>query len=98
MSDAEHTAGAAAPSTTGVPLVQRIRLIVVAVFVLGIFVQVYLAGRGAFGASSFSAHRTFGGILGWFPPAVLVLTLLRLPTRNRINSIHAILLVLLFEI
>src|SRR2546421_12111152 len=30
MSDAEHTAGAAAPSTTGLPLVQRIRLVVVA--------------------------------------------------------------------
>ena len=98
MSDAEHTAGAAAPSTTGVPLVQRIRLIVVAVFVLGIFVQVYLAGRGVFGASSFSAHRTFGDILGWFPPAVLVLTLLHRRTRNRIDFTHAILLVVLFEV
>ena len=68
MSDAGHTAGTAAPPTTGAPLVQRIRLIVVAVFVLGIFVQVYLAGRGVFGASSFSAHRTFGNIIGGFPP------------------------------
>src|SRR5436190_23705522 len=98
MSDAEHTAGAAAPSTTGVPLVQRIRLIVVAVFVLGIFVQFYLAGRGVFGASSFSSHRTFGDILGYFPPVVLVLTLLHRRTRNRVDIIHAILLLVLFEV
>jgi hypothetical protein len=39
------------------PLVQRIRLVVTALFVLGLFVQFYLAGRGAFGASSYSALR-----------------------------------------
>src|SRR5438874_10396171 len=97
MSDAEHTAAATAPST-GVPLVQRIRLIVVAIFVLGIFIQVYLAGRGAFGASSFSAHRTFGDIIGWFPPVILLLTLLHRRTRNRVDVIHAIVLIVLFEV
>jgi hypothetical protein len=80
------------------PLVQRIRLVAVSAFLVGIFVQFYLAGRGAFGASSFSAHRTFGDILGWFPPLVLLLTLLHRRTRNRVDVIHAILLVVLFEV
>ena len=80
------------------PVVQRIRLGVVGLFVLGIFVQVYLAGRGAFGASSFSAHRTFGDIIGWFPPVILLLTLLHRRTRNRVDVIHSILLVVLFEV
>ena len=80
------------------PVVQRIRLGVVGLFVLGIFVQVYLAGRGAFGASSFSAHRTFGDIIGWFPPVILLLTLLHRRTRNRVDVIHAIVLIVLFEV
>jgi Family of unknown function (DUF6220) len=84
--------------TDRAPIVQRIRLVVLGLFLLGIFVQFYLAGRGAFGASSFSAHRTFGDALGSFPPAVLVLTLLHRRTRNRVDVIHAILLVALFEV
>jgi Family of unknown function (DUF6220) len=80
------------------PVVQRIRLVVVGLFVLGIFVQVYLAGRGAFGASSFSAHRTFGDIIGLFPPVILLLTLLHRRTRNRVDVIHAIALIVLFEV
>jgi hypothetical protein len=85
------------PKTGGMPITQRIRLVVIGLFVGGIFVQFYLAGRGAFGASSFSAHRSFGDILGVLPAVVLVLTLLHRRTRNRVDIIHAVLLVVLFE-
>jgi hypothetical protein len=80
------------------PLIQRIRLAVVALFILGLFVQFYLAGRGAFGASSYSTHRDFGDVLHLVTPVILVLTLLNRSTRNRVDVIHAILLIVLFEV
>jgi hypothetical protein len=78
--------------------VQRIRLVVVGLFVVGLFVQFYLAGRGAFGASSYSAHRTFGDALHLVTPVILVLTLLHRRTRNRIDVVLSILLIVLFEV
>jgi len=81
-----------------VPLVQWIRLVVVGLFVLGLFVQFYLAGRGAFGASSYSAHRTFGNVLHFVTPVILVLTLLPRRTRNRVDVVLAIALIVLFEV
>ena len=80
------------------PVLQRLRLAVVGAFILGLFVQFYLAGRGAFGASSYSAHRTFGDVLHFVTPVVLVLTLLTRATRNRVDIGLAILLVALFEL
>jgi hypothetical protein len=80
------------------PLVQRIRLAIVALFILGLFVQFYLAGRGAFGASSYSTHKDFGDVLHLITPVILVLTLLDRRTRNRVDVTHAILLIVLFEV
>jgi hypothetical protein len=80
------------------PVTQRIRLGVVALFILGLFVQFYLAGRGAFGASSYSAHKDFGDILHLVTPVILVLTLVSKATRNRVDVIHSVLLVVLFEV
>ena len=96
MSDARPRDDAVSPAD-GAPLVQRIRLVVGALFVLGLVVQFYLAGRGAFGASSYSAHRTFGDALHLVTPVILVLTLLHRRTRNRIDVTLAILLIVLFE-
>jgi hypothetical protein len=98
MPDAEHQD---LPGTTPVataPLVQRLRLAAVGLFILGLFVQFYLAGRGAFGASSYSTHRDFGDVLHLVTPVILVLTLLNRSTRNRVDVIHAILLIVLFEV
>jgi hypothetical protein len=67
-------------------------------FILGLFVQFYLAGRGAFGASSYSTHRDFGDVLHLVTPVILVLTLVNRVTRNRTDVIHAILLIVLFEV
>jgi hypothetical protein len=70
----------------------------VALFIVGLFVQFYLAGRGAFGASSYSAHRHFGDALHILTPIILLLTLLSATTRNRVDVIHAVLLLVLFEV
>jgi hypothetical protein len=88
----DATPGAAAP------LVQRIRLAVVGLFILGLLVQFYLAGRGVFGASSFSAHKDFGDVLHILTPVILVLTLVNRVTRNRVDVIHSVLLILLYEV
>jgi Family of unknown function (DUF6220) len=77
---------------------RRARLAVMALFLIGIFVQFYLAGRGAFGADSYSAHKDFGDILHLLTPIVLVLTLVNPATRNRVDIIHAVLLIVLFEV
>jgi hypothetical protein len=80
------------------PLVQRVRLAVVGLFILGLFVQFYLAGRGAFGAGSYSAHRHFGDVLHLVTPLILLLTLISPVTRNRTDVIHSVLLIVLFEV
>jgi hypothetical protein len=92
----QHATGSTA--STEAPLSQRIRLVVVALFMLGLFVQFYLAGRGAFGASSYSAHKDFGDILHLLTPIILILTLISARTRNRIDVGHAVLLLVLFEV
>jgi hypothetical protein len=66
------------------PVTQRIRLFAVGLFILGLIVQFYLAGRGVFGASSFSAHRDFGDVLHLLTPVILILTLVNRTTRNRV--------------
>ncbi len=95
---AEPTARPDATPGTAAPFVQRIRLAVVGLFLLGLLVQFYLAGRGAFGASSYSTHRDFGDILHLVTPVILILTLVNRMTRNRVDVIHSVALVVLFEI
>jgi hypothetical protein len=97
MSDAAPRNTAGAPAARA-PLVQQIRFVVVGLFLVGLFVQFYLAGRGAFGASGYSAHRTFGDVLHLVTPVILVLTLLHRRMRSRIDVTLAILLVVLFEV
>ena len=96
--DAEAQAVPGPGPAAGAPTVQRIRLAVTGLFILGLFVQFYLAGRGAFGASSYSAHRDFGDILHLLTPIILILTLVNRVTRNRVDVIHSILLIVLYEV
>src|SRR5437016_11624622 len=98
MSDVGPPAGASVRTGNGTSTVQRIRFVVVGLFVLGLFVQFYLAGRGAFGASRYSAHRTFGDVLHLVTPLILLLTLLHRRTRNRVDVALAIALIVLFEV
>ena len=81
-----------------VPLTQRIRLGTLGLFILGLLVQFYLAGRGVFGASSFSAHKDFGDVLHLVTPVVLLLTLASRATRNRVDIGLSVLLIVLYEV
>jgi hypothetical protein len=85
-------------AVTTAPLAQRIRLAVVALFLVGLLVQFYLAGRGVFGASSFKAHRDFGDVLHLLTPIILILTLVSAATRTRVDIIHSVLLIVLYEV
>lgn len=98
MSDPRPQAARVPKQSARTPLVRWLRLAVVGLFILGLFVQFYLAGRGAFGASSYSAHRDFGNALHLVTPVILLLTLISPVTRNRTDVIHAILLIFLFEV
>src|SRR3954468_21576485 len=98
MADAAAGTQPAATPAGGAPLVQRLRLAASGLFIAGVFVQVYLAGRGAFGAASYSAHKDFGDILHFVPILILILTLAGRATRNRTDVILAILLLVLFEV
>src|SRR5438067_7408961 len=79
-------------------MLRRVRLGVVGLFLLGLLVQFYLAGRGAFGAASYSAHKDFGDVLHLVTPVILVLTLANRATRTRVDVIHAVMLIVLFEV
>jgi hypothetical protein len=98
MPDAEPQARPGATPAAAAPLVQRMRLVVLGLFMLGLLVQFYLAGRGAFGASSYSTHKDFGDALHLVTPVILVLTLASGATRNRVDIVHSILLIVLFEV
>ena len=69
----------AGPVDTG----RRIHLGLVIAFVVLIFVQFYLAGRGAFGASNYDAHKNLGGILHLFSLLILIASIAVPSTRNR---------------
>jgi glycopeptide antibiotics resistance protein len=79
-------------------MAQRLRLALVALFLVALFVQFYLAGRGAFGAASYDAHKDFGDIIHLLPVLILIVTLANRVTRNRTDVIHAVLLLVLFEV
>src|SRR3954451_3587625 len=98
MADAAAGTQPAATPAGGAPLVQRLRLAASGLFIIGVFVQVYLAGRGAFGAASYSAHKDFGDILHLLTPIVLLLTLISPVLRKRTDITLAVLLVVLFEV
>jgi uncharacterized protein DUF6220 len=98
MPDAETEALPGATPTAAAPLVQRIRLAVVGLFLLGLLVQFYLAGRGVFGASSYSAHKDLGDVLHLVTPIILLLTLASRATRNRVDVIHSVVLLVLVEV
>jgi hypothetical protein len=90
--------GEAVTEVTEAPLAQRVRLALVGLFIAGLFVQFYLAGRGAFGAATYDAHKDFGQVLHLLTPIILLVTLVDRTTRNRTDVIHAVLLVVLFEV
>lgn len=61
---------------------RRIRLGLMLLFIVGVFVQFYLAGRGVFGASNYDAHRTWGNILHLFSLVILIATIAIPASRN----------------
>lgn len=73
-------AGTPAPASTG----RRVHLIAVGVFMVLVFAQFYLAGRGVFHAdNSFDAHETVGGIAHLLSLLILIASIGIPDTRNR---------------
>jgi uncharacterized protein DUF6220 len=68
-----------APADTG----RRVHLGLIVLFLAGVFVQFYLAGRGAFGASNYNAHKDWGFILHLISLVFLIATIAIPSTRNR---------------
>src|SRR4051812_7301077 len=81
-----------------VPVAQRIRLVVLGLFLLGLLTQFYLAGRGVFGASNFNAHKDLGDSLHPVTLLIIILTLIARTTRNRVDIVLSVLLLVLFEV
>ena len=65
-------------------------------FIVSVFVQVFLAGLGAFGAESYEAHKDFAGVFHLL--ALLLLVLALLVRRNRIDLTLVIVLFILTTI
>lgn len=64
---------------------RRVRLALTALLLLGLLVQVYLAGRGVFGASGYGPHQDFGYMLHGFSLLPLVVSVVFAETRNRVD-------------
>jgi hypothetical protein len=65
---------------------RQIRLGLIAVFLAGVVVQFYLAGRGVFRASSnFDAHKTVGDILHPLSFVIFIASVAIPATRNRVD-------------
>ncbi len=78
--DADATRGG--PGSTG----RKIRLAIMGLFLLGILVQFYLAGRGVFRASeNFEAHEALGWMLHTATFVILILTVAIKDLRNRVD-------------
>jgi Family of unknown function (DUF6220) len=73
----------APPAPARRSLGRQVRLILMGLFVLGIVVQFYLAGRGVFGAGSYEAHKSLGWALHSASLAIFILTIAFPDTRNR---------------
>jgi hypothetical protein len=71
------------------PLSRRIHFGLVLVLLAGLAVQFYFAGRGAFGASTYSAHKDIGGIIHLFSLLFLIVTVALPATRSRVDILLA---------
>jgi uncharacterized membrane protein YhaH (DUF805 family) len=75
-------AGTPASASTG----RRVHLGLIGLFLLLIFVQFYLAGRGVFHESdNYDAHKNLGGILHLYSLIILIATIAISATRNRVD-------------
>ncbi|HEX5911348.1 MAG TPA: DUF6220 domain-containing protein [Thermoleophilaceae bacterium] len=81
------SAAAPAPkSQTGL----QIHLLLVVLALACLVVQVYLAGRGAFGASSYDAHKNLGHVLEPIALVLIIATVAIPATRNKGDIIQAV--------
>ena len=81
------SAAAPAPkSQTGL----QIHLLLVVLALGCLIVQVYLAGRGAFGASTYEAHENFGHMLEPVALMLIIATVAIPATRNKGDIIQAV--------
>jgi hypothetical protein len=80
------TAGRAPASQTGL----QIHLVLAGIALACLLVQVYLAGRGAFGASTYEGHKNFGHVLEPVALVLLIATIAIPATRNRGDIIQAV--------
>jgi len=86
------SAAAPAPkSQTGL----QIHLLLVVLALGCLLVQVYLAGRGAFGASTYEAHENFGHLLEPVALVLLIATIAIPATRNKGDIIQAVAFIVL---
>ena len=80
-----------APSSTG----RQVRSVLTGLLLLGLLVQVYLAGRGVFGASDYDTHESLGYMLHGVTLLLLVVSVVFRETRNRVDvGLPAVLFVL----
>lgn len=68
----------------------QIHLLLVILTLGCLVVQVYFAGRGIFGAASYDAHETMGGILRLVALVLLIATIAIPATRNKGDIIQAV--------
>jgi hypothetical protein len=81
------SAAAPAPkSQTGL----QIHLLLVVLALGCLVLQVYFAGRGAFGASSYDAHKNFGHVLEPIALILIIATVAIPATRNKGDIIQAV--------
>lgn len=72
----------------------RTGLAVVAwLFVACVFLQVFLAGLGVFGRQGFGTHQTFGYVIAWLTPVMLLLAIVG-RTGRRVIGLAALTLVM----
>jgi cytochrome bd-type quinol oxidase subunit 2 len=64
---------------------RRIHLYLMALFLVGVVVQFYFAGRGAFEAASYGTHKDFGYMLHTLSVFILIVTIAIPATRNRVD-------------
>jgi uncharacterized membrane protein len=67
------------PSSQGNP----VRLVLLILFMVLVFAQFYLAGRGVFGAGSYDAHKAVGNVAHIVSFLILIATVVGPGTRNR---------------
>ena len=85
------TSAAAPKSQTGL----QIHLLLVVLALGCLVVQVYLAGRGAFGASTYEGHESFGHLLEPVALVLLIATVAIPATRNKGDIIQAVAFIVL---